>query len=105
MSCKNRVFILTVCLLALTAGWVLSARPTARAQTIPIHLRPCCLTSEQQDILSHMSVEWLDDGRGGQVKTIRFTGVNVQVVNGLGATNGYPLDPVTIDPNLTATDR
>jgi hypothetical protein len=62
------------------------------------------LTDEQLDILGHMSVEWIDDAKGGLVKTIRFTGVNVQIVNGLGATNGYPADPLSIDPNLTATD-
>jgi len=44
------------------------------------------LTPEQSEILSHMSIVYLDDGQGGQAKTIRFTGVNVQVVNGLGAT-------------------
>ncbi len=30
------------------------------------------------------------------MKTIRFTGVNVQIVNGLGATNGNPADPGSI---------
>lgn len=51
------------------------------------------LTPEQHEILNHMSIVQLDDGHGGQAKTIRFTGVNVQVVNGLGATNGNPLAP------------
>jgi len=44
------------------------------------------LTPEQAEILSHMSIEYLDDGQGGMVKTIRLTGANFQVVNGLGAT-------------------
>lgn len=44
------------------------------------------LTPEQAEILSHMSIVYLDDGQGGQSKTIRMTGVNVQVVNGAGAT-------------------
>jgi len=44
------------------------------------------LTDEQADILSQMSIVQLDDGLGGLMKTIRFTGVNVQVVNGMGAT-------------------
>ena len=44
------------------------------------------LTIEQQEILSHMSIVYLDDGVGGQTKTIRFTGVNVQIVNGLDFT-------------------
>src|SRR5205823_6585224 len=32
---------------------------------------------------------------------VRFTGVNVQIVNGLGATNGYPTNPFISDPALT----
>ncbi|MFN0059278.1 MAG: hypothetical protein ACKVX7_12560 [Planctomycetota bacterium] len=51
------------------------------------------LTAEQAEMLSHMSIEYLDDGQGGTAKTIRFTGVNVQIVNGLGATNGNPSNP------------
>lgn len=63
------------------------------------------LTGEQAEILSHMSIVYLDDGAGNPVnKTIRISGVNVQIVNGLGATNGYPTDPSTDDPNLTVTD-
>ena len=49
------------------------------------------LTPEQAEILGHISIVYLDDGQGGQAKTIRLTGVNVQVVNGLDdttATNG-----------------
>lgn len=53
------------------------------------------LTAEQAEILSHLSIVYLDDGQGGQAKTIRFTGVNVQVVNGLGVTNGNPIDPAS----------
>src|SRR5262245_54348380 len=45
------------------------------------------------DVLPHLSVVPLDDGQGGSNPTIRFSGVNVQVVNGLGATNGNPADP------------
>jgi hypothetical protein len=55
----------------------------ARAQQPQQFLR---ITPEQSEILSHMSIVYLDDGQGGQVKTIRFTGANVQVVNGLGST-------------------
>ena len=57
--------------------------------------------------LKHMSIVQLDLGDrtvraapdstpgfsgpiGATATTIRFTGVNVQIVNGLGATNGYP---------------
>jgi hypothetical protein len=38
------------------------------------------------EILDHLSLVYLDDGQGGLVKTIRFTGVNVQIVNGRGST-------------------
>lgn len=48
--------------------------------------RTSCLTAEQQEILSHMSIVYLDDGTGGFVKTIRIEGVNLQVVNGLDDT-------------------
>jgi hypothetical protein len=44
------------------------------------------LTLEQQEILGHMSIVYLDDGQGGQAKAIRIEGVNVQVVNGAGST-------------------
>lgn len=65
---------------------------------------PPRLSPEQQEILSHLSIVHLPDGQGGTRKTIRITGVNVQLVNGLGATNGYPTDPTTLDPALTATN-
>ena len=58
------------------------------------------LGPDQREILRHMSIVYLDDGQGGQAKTIRVEGVNVQVVNGLGATNGYPPDPNATDPAL-----
>ncbi|MEW6745025.1 MAG: hypothetical protein AB1486_19910 [Planctomycetota bacterium] len=47
---------------------------------------PICFSSEWREILSHMSIVYLDDGYGGQLKTIRLTGVNLQVVNGAGDT-------------------
>lgn len=59
------------------------------------------LTADQEEILSHLSIVQLDDGQGGMNKTLRVSGVNLQIVNGLGATNGYPLDPGTSDPALT----
>ena len=57
------------------------------------------LTDAQSEILSHITIEYL--GTGGStpdgdmevVKTIRFTGVNVQIVNGLGVTNGNLNNP------------
>ena len=63
------------------------------------------ITGEQQEILSHMSIVYLDDGYGNLVnKAIRISDINVQIVNGLGATNGYPTDPTTNDPALTVTN-
>jgi len=62
------------------------------------------LTAEQEEILSHMSIVYLDDGQGGTVKTVDISGVNVRIHNGLGATNGYPTDPDSIDPGLTVTN-
>lgn len=38
------------------------------------------------DVLQHVSIEFVDDGSGGLAKTIRFSGVNLQVVNGSGIT-------------------
>ena len=44
----------------------------------------CVLTDEQCAILRRMTLVELPDGQGGTCKTIRFTGVNVQIVNGMG---------------------
>jgi len=62
------------------------------------------LTPEQAEILSHMSIVYLDDGQGGTLETIQITGVNVRIVNGLGATNGYPANPASTDPMLTTSN-
>ena len=46
------------------------------------------LSAEQAEILGHLSIERLPVGDDNSTaKTIRFTGVNLQVVNGTGATN------------------
>ena len=80
-------------LLATALSYPLVAQGTVSKERI------ICLTPEQEEILSHMSIVHLDDGSGNPVnKTIRFTGVNVQVVNGLDATNGAPFDPDSVDP-------
>ena len=68
-------------LLVAIVGWVSSARAQVRAI-----VSTGCLTAEQAEILGHMHIVYLDDGRGGFTKTIRISGVNVQVVNGVGAT-------------------
>src|SRR4030095_3429438 len=44
------------------------------------------LTSEQVEILSYLSLVNLDDGHGKQLKTLRISGVNVQIANGENAT-------------------
>ena len=62
------------------------------------------LTDDMQELLNHMNIVQLDDGGGGTAKTIRFTGVNVQIVNGLGATNGFPDDSASVDPAQTTTN-
>jgi hypothetical protein len=51
-----------------------------------------------REVLPHLSAVELADGKGGKAKTLRFTGVNLQIVNGLGATNGNPADPASFDP-------
>lgn len=55
------------------------------------------------ELFQHVSIEQLDDGQGGTSKTVRLTGVNLQVVNGLGATNGNPTNP-SIDSPVDATN-
>lgn len=45
------------------------------------------LTPEQQEVLSHFRVIEIEDGQGARLKTIQFHDANLQVVNGLGATN------------------
>src|SRR5262249_20909234 len=62
------------------------------------------VTTEQQTILDYMSLVNLDDGDGHSLPTIRLTGVNLQVVNGLGATNGYPTDPEDVSRTNTAVN-
>ncbi len=47
------------------------------------------LNAVHYEMLEHMSIEQLPtDDDGNTAKTIRFSGVNVQVVNGTGSTNG-----------------
>lgn len=53
--------------------------PTCEAQVVG-------LTPEQSDILGHLSLVDLPDGAGGTARTIRITGVNVQIVNGEATT-------------------
>lgn len=45
------------------------------------------LSSEQLEILDHMSIVYIDDGSNNLLKTIRISNINVQIVNGEGSTN------------------
>lgn len=47
--------------------------------------------------MSYMSLVDMPDGSGGLNKTLRISGINVQLVNGLGATNGLPGNPNEVD--------
>jgi len=87
---------------ALGLGLVLAL--TSMAQQIPAGQPVRIPPPELKDLLSHISIVYLDDGAGGKAKTIRFEGVNVQIVNGLGATNGNLGDPASVDPLVTATN-
>ena len=89
---------------AVFGGLVICGALLVSSMQSPSFNKYSLLSAEQAQLLKHMSIVYLDDGQGGQAKTIRFTGVNVQVVNGLGATNGNPLDPGAWDPPSTATN-
>jgi len=71
-------------LAALTVFFSLSqAAPDAHRQPLATGLTP-----EQREILAHLSLVELDDGQGGTARTLRVSGVNLQVVNGSGQTDG-----------------
>lgn len=97
---------LTLCLASSGLGALLLAlAQSPEAQTSPsISPGPAGLTAEQLEILGHLSIVYRDDGLGGTKKTLRVTGIDVQVVNGLGATNGLPTNPESVDPNLIVTN-
>ena len=65
----------------------------------PASSRPGALSGEHLEILEHLSIVYLESGDGEVVKTIRLTGANLQIVNGLGATNGNPSAPYSTDPS------
>jgi hypothetical protein len=91
------VSLVVGCVSAVALGLLMSMQQIT-AQRIQI------LSPEEMEILSHMSIVYLPDGQGGQAKTIRVSGVNLQVVNGLGATNGNPASPSTIVPFMVQTN-
>jgi hypothetical protein len=92
--------------LSLVAGVALVGLLGMAQSTLPgSHTQITTLTQQQREILSHMSIVYLDDGHGNLVnKTIRISGVNVQLVNGLQATNGNPLDPNATSVGLVSVN-
>jgi hypothetical protein len=62
------------------------------------------LTPEQAQVLSHMRLVTVDDPQMGQLSTLVIEGLNVQIVNGLGATNGNRLAPYSTDPGDVQTN-
>jgi hypothetical protein len=51
-----------------------------------------------EDILQFFSLGTIATGRGAELApTLRVTGVNLQIVNGLGSTNGNPENPLTVE--------
>ncbi len=50
-------------------------------------------TPAQRAVLQHLELVQVADGQGGSIPTLRVHGANLQVTNGLGATNGLPADP------------
>ena len=62
------------------------------------------LSDEQAAILALFSLTTVRDLNGHEYPTLRLTGVNLQIVNGLGATNGNPDDPTSVDPEFTETN-
>lgn len=48
---------------------------------------PCCLTTEQKAVLALLSVQNVNGCNGTTHQTLRVTGANFQVVNGLGTTS------------------
>ena len=45
------------------------------------------IDGDVREFLSHISMVDLPDGQGGFNRTVRISGINVQVVNGLGSTD------------------
>ncbi len=79
-----------VCTIALTACVTGLLAPSSPAQSTTSRQVLQGLTAEQQEILSHQSIVYQSDGQGGTVKTLRIEGINVQVVDGTGTTDGTP---------------
>jgi len=83
-------------------SWLFQATEAPRVclATTDLEARVAALEAKSAP-LDQMSIEQLDDGQGGTAKTIRITGCNLQIVNGLGQTNGGG-DPDSV--TVTATN-
>lgn len=85
--------------------WAHGGRFLRDAGTPPSSAKTDSLGGEAlEQILSHFSLVWLDDGQGGLRKTIRISGANLQLVSGMRATNGYAVDSSSVDASVTATN-
>lgn len=82
---------------ALLVGWhfVVAARPTPH---------PTPESEEWRRVLRHLRFEARPTPGGGTLPTIVVTGANLQIVNGLGATNGHADDPASTDPDDVRTN-
>ncbi len=57
-----------------------------------------------REILDLFTLTTVTDEHGAEYPTLRISGVNLQIVNGLGATNGNSVDPTAVNPDSTETN-
>jgi hypothetical protein len=60
--------------------------------------------ASENALFQHLRLVQVRDAQGNLVPTVVVSGANLQVVNGLGATNGQPADPQATDPLVTETN-
>ncbi len=94
---QQRLQLLSTFLLAFGASfWTADDRLGAGPSAVSPSSGARRATAEELEILSHLSIARLPHGTDplhpGYL-TLRVTGLDVQLVNGLGATNGNPSDP------------
>jgi len=78
---------MTSSLVLLALGFFSSLALMQPSQAFQVGGSRVLLTPEHLEILGHMSLVLLDDGQGNAKKTLRITGLNVQIVNGAGSTS------------------
>jgi hypothetical protein len=54
-----------------------------------------------RELLDHITFVDEDDGNGNALRTLRLSAVNLQLVNGLGATNGNAVSPFSLTSTTT----